>query len=67
LKQSALEKMRIKNSKSSRREKPVKKKKEPIAKIDFSEIPETSDAQLAAMRRVGRPSVGEKATDHRNH
>jgi len=28
-------------------------------KIDFSDIPEMSEAQLAGMRRVGRPSLGE--------
>jgi uncharacterized protein (DUF4415 family) len=27
-------------------------------KIDFSEIPETSDAELSRARRVGRPSTG---------
>jgi len=40
------------------------KKKRPIAgrrKIDFSDIPELSDAQLRAMRRVGRPPLGEYA------
>jgi|GEM_PF-767657 len=30
-------------------------------KIDFSDIPELSDAQLRAMRRVGRPPLGESA------
>lgn len=30
-------------------------------KIDFSEIPETSDDQLRAMRRVGRPPLGARA------
>jgi uncharacterized protein (DUF4415 family) len=29
--------------------------------IDFSDIPEMSDAQLRAMRRVGRPTLGEIA------
>ena len=29
--------------------------------IDFSEIPETSDRQLRAMRRVGRPPIGTRA------
>lgn len=28
-------------------------------KIDFSDIPELSDDQLAGMRRVGRPPVGD--------
>ena len=30
-------------------------------KIDFSDIPETSDDQLRAMRRVGRPPLGARA------
>jgi uncharacterized protein (DUF4415 family) len=30
-------------------------------KIDFSDLPEASDAQLGAMRRVGRPSLGSRA------
>lgn len=30
-------------------------------KIDFSDIPETSVTQLGAMRRVGRPPLGETA------
>src|SRR6185503_7597744 len=30
-------------------------------KIDFSEIPEASTEQLRAMRRVGRPPIGEQA------
>jgi uncharacterized protein (DUF4415 family) len=29
-------------------------------KIDFSDIPEMTDKQLASMRRVGRPPVGER-------
>ena len=29
-------------------------------KIDFSDIPELSDKQLAQMRRVGRPPVGDE-------
>ena len=28
------------------------------SKIDFSDIPEMSDEQLRAMRRVGRPPIG---------
>lgn len=35
-------------------------KKIPKEKIDFSDIPELSDAQLKSMRRVGRPSLGEQ-------
>jgi uncharacterized protein (DUF4415 family) len=30
-------------------------------KIDFSDIPEASDAQLRVMRRVGRPQLGNRA------
>ena len=30
-------------------------------KIDFSDIPELSDKQLASMRRIGRPPLGEEA------
>jgi len=33
----------------------------PNRQIDFSDIPEMSDAQLRAMRRVGRPTLGEVA------
>ena len=30
-------------------------------KIDFSDIPEVSAAQLSAMKRVGRPPIGDQA------
>jgi uncharacterized protein (DUF4415 family) len=30
-------------------------------RIDFSDIPEASDEQLRAMRRVGRPPLGDSA------
>jgi uncharacterized protein (DUF4415 family) len=30
----------------------------PDAKIDFSDIPESSDAELARAKRVGRPARG---------
>ena len=30
-------------------------------RIDFSDIPEASDRQLKAMRRVGRPPIGTEA------
>jgi uncharacterized protein (DUF4415 family) len=30
-------------------------------RIDFSDIPELSDQQLRAMKRVGRPPIGESA------
>ena len=29
-------------------------------KTDYSEIPEMTDAQLASMRRVGRPPIGDQ-------
>ncbi len=51
-------------SASSARDKRVVRRKRPIAKrhkIDFSDIPELSDAQLRVMRRVGRPPLGEYA------
>lgn len=31
------------------------------ARIDFSDIPDSSAAQLRAMRRVGRPLLGDRA------
>jgi predicted DNA binding CopG/RHH family protein len=33
----------------------------PKRKIDFSDIPELSEEQLASMRRVGRPPLGRSA------
>src|SRR5262245_29675681 len=33
----------------------------PARRIDFSDIPEASDEQLRAMRRVGRPPLGDAA------
>lgn len=33
----------------------------PKRKIDFSDIPELSDEQIASMRRVGRPPLGRSA------
>ncbi len=33
----------------------------PDRKIDFSDIPEMSSAQLRAMKRVGRPTIGDVA------
>jgi uncharacterized protein (DUF4415 family) len=32
-----------------------------MRKIDFSDIPESSPEQLKAMRRVGRPPIGDEA------
>jgi uncharacterized protein (DUF4415 family) len=33
----------------------------PARRIDFSDIPEVADEQLHAMRRVGRPPLGDTA------
>ena len=51
-------------SASSARGERVAGRKRPIAKrqkIDFSDIPELSHAQLGGMRRAGRPPLGEYA------
>ncbi len=32
-----------------------------MRKLDFSDIPESSSEQLTAMRRVGRPLIGDEA------
>lgn len=51
-------------SASSVRDKRVARRKRPITKrhkIDFSDIPELSHAQLRVMRRVGRPPLGKYA------
>lgn len=52
-----------KRSESSARGARVAKKERRTAarKIDFSDILEASDAQLRAMRRVGRPPLGDRA------
>ena len=38
-----------------------RKERRTVRKIDFSDIPEASREQLRAMRRVGRPPLGERA------
>lgn len=55
--------MKRKRSASSARRARTRKNVRPIPdrNIDFSDIPEMSDAQLRAMRRVGRPTLGEVA------
>lgn len=55
--------MKKKRSASSARGARIRKSARPIPDrdIDFSDIPEMSDAQLRAMRRVGRPTLGEVA------
>ena len=53
-----------KRSVSSVRGKRVATKERPTGvarNIDFSDIPEASDEQLRAMRRVGRPPIGDAA------
>ena len=54
----------LKSSVSSAPGKRVARRKQPTVKprrIDFSDIPEISNAQLRVMRRVGRPPLGETA------
>lgn len=47
---------------STRGERAAKKEKGTRGKrIDFSDIPELSDRQLSAMRRIGRPPLGDEA------
>jgi uncharacterized protein (DUF4415 family) len=55
--------MKKKRSASSVRGARARKRGSAIGRhrIDFSDIPEMSDAQLHAMRRVGRPTLGEVA------
>ncbi len=58
--------MARKKSESSAPVKPAAKKGSPTKQrrdedIDFSDIPELTDAQLLSMRRVGRPPIGEQA------
>ncbi len=53
-----------KRSVSSVRDKPVAKKElrtRVARKIDFADIAEASNEQLGAMRRVGRPPIGDAA------
>lgn len=52
--------MKKKPSASSARAKRVAKsvRHMPDSKIDFSDIPQATDAQLKRMRRVGRPASG---------
>lgn len=53
---------RKKRSESSVRVRQAAKKGNAIrGRIDFSDIPELSDKQLASMRRIGRPPLGEEA------
>jgi uncharacterized protein (DUF4415 family) len=52
-----------KRSESSVRGSRIAKKRTAIRRrrIDFSDIPELSDEQLASMRRIGRPPLGDEA------
>src|SRR5882724_13569307 len=54
-----------KRSAASARGRPVEKKgrRTRVEKIDFSDIPELTDAQLARARRVGRPPLGRAARE----
>ena len=46
---------------SARGERAERKERRTRRKIDFSDIPDASTKQLRAMRRVGRPPIGEQA------
>jgi uncharacterized protein (DUF4415 family) len=47
---------------SSARGRPAARKRNVTrGKIDFSDTPELSDRQLASMRRIGRPPLGDEA------
>lgn len=52
--------MKTKRSESSAPGRPVAKSVTPMpdSQIDFSDIPEATDAELKRMRRVGRPASG---------
>lgn len=52
--------MKKKRSESSAQGRPVAKSVKPMpdSQIDFSDIPEATDAELTRMRRVGRPVSG---------
>lgn len=52
--------MKKKRSESSAQGRPVAKSVKPMpdSQIDFSDIPEATDAELKHMRRVGRPASG---------
>src|SRR5436309_4560332 len=54
-----------KRSASSARGRPAAKKgrRTRVEKIDFSDIPELTDEQLARARRVGRPPLGRSARE----
>jgi uncharacterized DUF497 family protein len=55
--------MSTRSGSSTRDERAGKKGRRTVArrKIDFSDLPEASGAQLRAMRRVGRPPLGARA------
>ena len=50
-----------KRSESLARGERAGRKERRTRKIDFSDIPEVSTEQLRAMRRVGRPPIGQQA------
>jgi uncharacterized protein (DUF4415 family) len=45
----------VRDWRTARKKSAIKKRK-----IDYSDVPPLSDKQLASMRRVGRPPLGEK-------
>ena len=47
----------MRGGRAAKRERPTVLRR----KIDFSDLPEASDEQLRAMRRVGRPPIGTHA------
>jgi uncharacterized protein (DUF4415 family) len=55
--------MAKRSASSARGERAAKNERRTVVrpKIDFSDIPEMSDEQLRAMRRVGRPPIGSQA------
>lgn len=55
--------MATRSASSARGERAARKglRTRPARKIDFSDVPEASNDQLRAMRRVGRPPLGDAA------
>jgi len=55
--------MAKRSASSARDERAARSKRRTVvrSKIDFSDIPEMTDEQLRAMRRVGRPPIGTQA------
>jgi uncharacterized protein (DUF4415 family) len=56
--------MAKRSASSARRRRAAKKgRRTRVEKIDFSDIPELTDEQLARTRRVGRPPLGRSARE----